>query len=317
MKRSKFADLEQMCDQERHLKQCIHRCKVAKMIEDRRQQQLANVEVEEEEETKEDFRKMMAKFAKNARLEQMGDKKRHWTQCIHRCKVAKLIEERRQQQLANVEVEEETEEDLIKKMMAKCAEDDRLEQMGDQRRRLKKCIHRREVAKLIEDRRQQQLANVEVEEETEEDFRKMMMAKLAKDDRLEQMGDQRRRLKKCIHRLEVEKLIEDRRKQQLANVEVEEDTEEDFRKKMMAKLAKEDRLEQMGDHKKRLKKCIHRREVAKLIEDRRQQQLANVEVKEETEEDFRKKMMAKFAEDDWLEQMGYQRRRLKQCIHRC
>ena len=40
-------------------------------------------------------------------------------------------------------------------MMAKFAEDDRLEQMSAQKRRMKQLEHRRAVEKLIEERRQQ------------------------------------------------------------------------------------------------------------------------------------------------------------------
>ena len=40
-------------------------------------------------------------------------------------------------------------------MMAKFAEDDRLEQMNAQKRRMKQLEHRRAVEKLIEERRQQ------------------------------------------------------------------------------------------------------------------------------------------------------------------
>lgn len=65
--------------------------------------------------------------------------------------------------------------------------------------------------------RQEQMAFKEMqkqaEKEEEEAFRRMMMAKFAEDDRIEQMNAQKRRMKQLEHKREVEKLIEDRRRQ--------------------------------------------------------------------------------------------------------
>lgn len=69
---------------------------------------------------------------------------------------------------------------------------------------------------------QQQLAFKEMrrqaEKEEEETFRKMMMAKFAEDDRIEQMNAQKRRMKQLEHKREVERLIEDRRQQREADM---------------------------------------------------------------------------------------------------
>ncbi|PKU47954.1 hypothetical protein llap_1737 [Limosa lapponica baueri] len=53
--------------------------------------------------------------------------------------------------------------------------------------------------------------------EEEEAFRQQMLAKLAEDDRIEQMNAQKRRMKQLEHRRAVEKLIEDRHKQFIAD----------------------------------------------------------------------------------------------------
>lgn len=53
--------------------------------------------------------------------------------------------------------------------------------------------------------------------EEEETFRKAMLAKLAEDDRIELMNAQRQRMKQLEHRRAVEKLIEERRNQFLAD----------------------------------------------------------------------------------------------------
>ena len=46
-------------------------------------------------------------------------------------------------------------EQFISQMLAKFAEDDRIEQMNAQRRRMKQLEHKRAVEKLIEDRKEQ------------------------------------------------------------------------------------------------------------------------------------------------------------------
>lgn len=68
---------------------------------------------------------------------------------------------------------------------------------------------------------QQQMAFKEIqrkaEKEEEEAFRKIMLAKFAEDDRIEQMNAQKRRMKQLEHRREVEKLIDERRRQHQAD----------------------------------------------------------------------------------------------------
>lgn len=54
-------------------------------------------------------------------------------------------------------------------------------------------------------------------QEEEEAFRQQMLAKLAEDDRIEQMNAQKRRMKQLEHKRAVEKLIEDRRRQFIAD----------------------------------------------------------------------------------------------------
>ncbi|XP_062242685.1 meiosis-specific nuclear structural protein 1 [Platichthys flesus] len=59
--------------------------------------------------------------------------------------------------------DKEEEEAFSKAMMAKYAEDDRIEQMNAQKRRMKQLEHKRAVVKMIEDKRRQHLADVELE----------------------------------------------------------------------------------------------------------------------------------------------------------
>lgn len=69
---------------------------------------------------------------------------------------------------------------------------------------------------------QEQLAFKEMqrraEKEEEEAFRRIMMAKFAEDDRIEQMNAQKRRMKQLEHKREVEKLIEEKRRQREADM---------------------------------------------------------------------------------------------------
>lgn len=53
--------------------------------------------------------------------------------------------------------------------------------------------------------------------EEEETFRKAMLAKFAEDDRIELMNAQKQRMKQLEHKRAVEKLIEERRNQFLAD----------------------------------------------------------------------------------------------------
>ncbi|XP_019907686.2 meiosis-specific nuclear structural protein 1 isoform X1 [Esox lucius] len=72
---------------------------------------------------------------------------------------------------------------------------------------------------------QEQLAFKELRRQAEKDeedvFRKMMLEKFAEDDRIEQMNAQKRRMKQLEHKRAVEKLLEDRRQQYLADKERE------------------------------------------------------------------------------------------------
>jgi len=54
-------------------------------------------------------------------------------------------------------------------------------------------------------------------QEEEEAFRQQMLAKFAEDDRVEQMNAQKRRMKQLEYRRAVDKLLEDRRKQFIAD----------------------------------------------------------------------------------------------------
>lgn len=81
----------------------------------------------------------------------------------------------------------------------------------------KKLRQRLELRKAYEDQLAMREVMRQAMKEEEEAFRQSMLAKFAEDDRVEQMNAQKRRMKQLEHRREVEKLIEERRKQFIAD----------------------------------------------------------------------------------------------------
>lgn len=71
------------------------------------------------------------------------------------------------------QAQRDEEQRFREEMLAKFAEDDRLEQMNAQKRRMKQLEHRRAVERLIEDRRRQFQAEKEAELEARRDEERM------------------------------------------------------------------------------------------------------------------------------------------------
>lgn len=101
---------------------------------------------------------------------------------------------------------------------------------------------------------QQQMAFKEMQRKAEKDeeeaFRKIMLAKFAEDDRIEQMNAQKRRMKQLEHRREVEKLIDERRRQHEADKELEakEKALEEEREALRMKIIEEERQKLLKRH---------------------------------------------------------------------
>ncbi|KAM9275372.1 meiosis-specific nuclear structural protein 1 [Morus bassanus] len=91
-------------------------------------------------------------------------------------------------------------------------------------------------------------------QEEEEAFRQQMLAKFAEDDRIEQMNAQKRRMKQLEHRRAVEKLIEDRRKQFIADKEheLEERQLEERRQENIRAIVEEERQKLLKEHASKL-----------------------------------------------------------------
>ncbi|NXJ45879.1 MNS1 protein, partial [Spizaetus tyrannus] len=91
-------------------------------------------------------------------------------------------------------------------------------------------------------------------QEEEEAFRQQMLAKFAEDDRIEQMNAQKQRMKQLEHRRAVEKLIEDRHKQFIADKERElEDRQlEQRRQENICAIVEEERQKLLKEHASKL-----------------------------------------------------------------
>ncbi|KFQ57537.1 Meiosis-specific nuclear structural protein 1, partial [Pelecanus crispus] len=91
-------------------------------------------------------------------------------------------------------------------------------------------------------------------QEEEAAFRQQMLAKFAEDDRIEQMNAQKRRMKQLEHKRAVEKLIEDRRKQFIADKEreLEERQLEERRQENIRAIVEEERQKLLKEHASKL-----------------------------------------------------------------
>merc|ERR1719440_605408 len=93
------------------------------------------------------------------------------------------------------------------------------------------------------------------EAEEEAKFRAQLMAKFAEDDRIEQLNDQRRRMKVQEHKREVERLMQERRK--LYEAEREQELEEMRKQKADEEnrhlVIEEERRRLLAEHAKGLK----------------------------------------------------------------
>ena len=86
-------------------------------------------------------------------------------------------EQQQQMKLARAEAMEIEESKYRAEMLAKFAEDDRIEQLNAQKRRMKQAEHRREVERLIEARRVEYEAQKETELQEREDEKVLLGAK--------------------------------------------------------------------------------------------------------------------------------------------
>ncbi|XP_069379764.1 meiosis-specific nuclear structural protein 1 isoform X2 [Paralichthys olivaceus] len=106
--------------------------------------------------------------------------------------------------------------------------------------------------------------------------------------------------KKIRERLMMQQTFQEHLAYKEMKKKAEKEEEEAFRKTMLAKFAEDDRIEQMNAQKRRMKQLVHKREVEKMIEDRRLQRQVDVEleVKERAIEQEREALRRQIVEEE-------------------
>ncbi|NXA08609.1 MNS1 protein, partial [Sapayoa aenigma] len=114
----------------------------------------------------------------------------------------------------------------------------------------KRIRQRLELRQTYEEQLALKAAAQEALREEEEAFRQEMLARLAEEDRIEQLNAQKRRAKQLEHKRAVEKIIEDRRKQLLADKEreLEERELEKRRQESIRAIVEEERQKLLKEH---------------------------------------------------------------------
>ncbi|NXM65415.1 MNS1 protein, partial [Serilophus lunatus] len=114
----------------------------------------------------------------------------------------------------------------------------------------KRIRQRLELRQTYEEQLALKAAAQEALREREEAFRQEMLARLAEEDRIEQLNAQKRRVKQLEHKRAVEKIIEDRHKQRMADKEreLEERELEKRRQESIHAIVEEERQKLLKEH---------------------------------------------------------------------
>ncbi|NXW53474.1 MNS1 protein, partial [Eurystomus gularis] len=146
---------------------------------------------------------------------------------------------------------EELEEIRQELYLEEQAETERKREMAEIEKRIRQ---RRDLRQTYEEQLALRKVLRQAMQEEEEAFRQQMLAKLAEDDRIEQMNAQKRRMKQLEHRRAVEKLIEDRHKQFIADKEreLEERQLEERRQENIRAVVEEERQKLLKEHASKL-----------------------------------------------------------------
>ncbi|KAM3877008.1 zinc finger protein 280C-like [Diretmus argenteus] len=176
---------------------------------------------------------------KMAKIREREQAKEH----LHKMLSEKMEMERRQR-----EEMERAREDLCLEEQAEAIRQREIEEME------KKIRQRLMLQQTCEEQMAFKNMRKQAEKEEEEAFRRMTMAKFAEDDRIEQMNAQKRRMKQLEHKRAVEKLIEDRRRQHEADMELEakERAVEQEREALRRRIIEEERRRLLTHHATKL-----------------------------------------------------------------
>ncbi|XP_010115627.1 PREDICTED: meiosis-specific nuclear structural protein 1, partial [Chlamydotis macqueenii] len=155
----------------------------------------------------------------------------------------------------NLEREQQKREELEKIRLELCleeqAETERKREMVEIEKRIRQ---RLDLRQTYEEHIALKKVLQQATQDEEEAFRQQMLARFAEDDRIEQMNAQRRRMKQLEHGRAVEKLIEDRRKQFIADKEreLEERELEERRQEDIRAIVEEERQKLLKEHASKL-----------------------------------------------------------------
>ncbi|XP_058012178.1 meiosis-specific nuclear structural protein 1 [Ahaetulla prasina] len=157
-----------------------------------------------------------------------------------------------QQMLTEVLKKEQQEREELEQIRAELhfeeqAEIERKKEMEELEKRIRQ---RLELRNSYEEQLASRKMLLQALKEEEATFGQSMLAKFADDDRIEQMNAQKRRMKQLEHRREVEKLIQERRKQVIADKEreLEERQIEERRSGIVADIIEEERQKLLKEH---------------------------------------------------------------------
>ncbi|XP_054243968.1 meiosis-specific nuclear structural protein 1 [Indicator indicator] len=200
-----------------------------------------------QEEMEEENRKIM----EFANLQQQREEDR-----IAKVRDAEEKKQRLQSMIAqNLEREQQKHEELeqIRQelYLEEQAETERKKEMAEIEKRIRQ---RLDLKQIYEEQFALKRVMQQAMQEEEEAFRQQMLAKLAEDDRIEQMNAQKRRMKQLEHGRAVEKLIEERHKQLTAEKEreLEERQLEERREAEKRAIVEEERRKLLKEHASKL-----------------------------------------------------------------
>ncbi|XP_053451260.1 meiosis-specific nuclear structural protein 1 [Nycticebus coucang] len=155
-------------------------------------------------------------------------------------KLGEMLRQREDLEQVRQELYQEEQAELYKKELKEQAEE-----------KLRKQIERKQD---FEEQMALKALVLQAAKEEEESFRQALLAKLAEDDRIELMNAQKQRMKQLEHRRAVERLIEDRRNQFLADKqrELEEWQLQQKRQGCINAIIEEERLKLLKEHAAKL-----------------------------------------------------------------
>jgi len=228
--------------------------------------------------------------------------------------IAKIMEEEKQEALAKMAKRNETIE-YIKNYLSeneqlKADEKRRLEEEDNAIARYAESVRMREGAAAAakaaleqeKDRIFQKISKDILRKQAEEEEMLELQIELANEEAEEKriQADRAALEKRLRDRMEMMAANEYQKKLKLERLRQQEAEEEDFRRRMMDKFAEDERIEQMNAQKRRMKMMEHKREVERLLEERRAmyEREKEAELQEQHQEEKRAQALRALIEEE-------------------